>query len=212
MSKYEGEWSDDFELTRLGSINDVLIMHNTEYQIEILKILVVHWNVDYWRIHAANAEEEYNFTSFRQKKMEYESYKQSIFYLFNGHKPDNYSHYTKLANSKQECNKQFFYLAFLLKELTPKKFETEFENYVKFYQKTNGEYWKIAIKSDVHLLLRIADGLELFKTVEFMFKKCPFIALNWNILMNFEDIGEFRAILNRPFKKNELKKMVRKMK
>lgn len=93
--------------------------------------------------------------------------------------------------------------------MTPKKFESEFENYVKFYQKTNGEYWKIAIKSDVHLLLRIADGLELFKTVEFMFKKCPFIALNWNILMNFEDIGEFRAILNRPLKKKELRKMVR---
>lgn len=208
VSKFEGEWSEDFNITKLGSINDVLIMHNSEYQIEILKILVVHWNVDYWRIHE-EVGDGYHLTSHRQKKMEYDSYKQSIMYLFNGHKPDNYSIYTKTFYSVHECNKQFFRLAFLLKEMTPKKFESEFEKYVKFYRDTHGEYWKVAIKSDVHLLLRIADGLELFKTVEFMFKKCPFIALNWNILMNFEDYGEFRAILNRPLKKKEMIKMVR---
>lgn len=208
ITEYEGEWSREFSLT-LGSINDVLIMHNTEYQIAILKILVVHWNVDYWRINA-EMDEGYSLTSHCQKKMEYESYKQSIMYLFNGYKPDNYSIYTKTFYSIHECNKQFFRLAFYLKEMTPKKFESEYEKYIQLYQNTHGDYWMVAIKPDVHLLLRIADGLELFKTVEFMFNKCPFIALNSNILMNFEDIGEFRAVLNRPLKRVELFKMVRK--
>lgn len=92
--------------------------------------------------------------------------------------------------------------------MLPKKFESEFERYVKFYQDGYGEYWKVAIKPDVHLLLRIADGLELYKTVEFMFKQCPFIALNWNILMSYEDIGEFFEILNEPLRKVDRMKMV----
>lgn len=209
ITKYEGEWSNEFNLIHLGSINDVLIMHNSIFQIEILKILVVHWNVDYWRIHCEN-DDGYGLTSHRQKKLEYENYKRSIMDLFNYYKADNYSIYTKTFYSTHECNKQFFRLAFFLKEMTPKKFESEFEKFITLYQNTHGEYWRIAIKSECHFFLRIADGLELFKTVEFMFKQCPFVALNSNILMNFQDIGEFRSILNRPLKKEEIFKLVSK--
>jgi len=209
VEKLEGEWSDEFLINRLGSIDDILNfkVRNFEYQIEILKILVVHWNVDYWRIN-------FHLTSSNDKKNLYENYKIAILNIFAHKFHENLSQvktiYTWPRNFKLECDKFFFRLAFSLKEMLPKKFESEFERYVKYYQDGYGEYWKVAIKADVHLLLRIANGLELYKTVEFMFKQCPFIALNWNILMSYEDVGEFYEVLNEPAREVDRRKMVRR--
>lgn len=211
IEKSEGEWSDEFRINRLGAIDDVLNfrLKNFDYQIEVLKILVVHWNVDFWRIN-------YHATSALEKKSMYEHYKASILNLFQFKLNYNYTTsmypttvYTWPSNFKLDCDRFFFKLAFSLKEMLPKKFESDFERYVKFFQDGFGEYWKIAIKPDVHLLLRIADGLELYKTVEFMFKQCPFIALNWNILTSFEEIGEFYEIMNEPMKRMERLKIVK---
>jgi hypothetical protein len=212
LERAEGEWSEEFRINRLGAIDDVLNfrLKNFDYQIEVLKILVVHWNVDFWRINT-------HLTSAIEKRTVYEHYKAAILNLFTFKLNYNYTTtagiypttaYTWPANFKLDCDRHFFRLAFYLKEMLPKKFESEFEKYVKFFRDGFGEFWKTAIKPDVHLLLRIADGLELYKTVEFMFKQCPFIALNWNILMSFEEIGEFYEVMNEPMRRMERLKMV----
>jgi hypothetical protein len=168
------------------AIGDALKIQNEEYKVQILKILTVFLD---------NTSDE----SYKQLK---EQILECVNYKFECHSVYRIS----LDAIEKHCDERFFKITFLLKENRLKKFEFEFEDFIKTYQKFYGEYWKVAIKPNARLLYHICEEQcekKLLKTVEFIFHKCPFIELNSTILTTFEEVADFDTIFNEPLSKCE---------
>ncbi|KAL7026859.1 hypothetical protein ACKWTF_005204 [Chironomus riparius] len=168
------------------TVSDALKIQNEEYKIQILKILTVFLD---------NTGDDI----YKHLK---EQISESVNYKFECHSVYRIS----LDAIEKHCDEKFFKIAFLLKENRLKRFEFEFEDFIKTYQKYYGEYWKVAIKPNARLLYHICEEQcekKLLKTVEFIFHKCPFIELNSTILTTFEEVADFEAIFNEPLSKCE---------
>jgi hypothetical protein len=168
------------------AVGDALKILNEDYKIQILKILTVFLD---------NTGDD----SYKHLK---DQILESVNYKFEYHSAYRIS----LDSIEKHCDDRFFKLAFLLKENRLKKFEFEFEDFIKNYRKLYGEYWKVAIKPNARLLYHICEEQcekKLLKTVEFIFLKCPFIELNSTILTTFEEVADFETIFNEPLKRSE---------
>jgi len=168
------------------AISDALKIQNEEYKVQILKILTVFLD---------NTSDDI-YKHLKEQILECVNYK------FECHSVYRIS----LDSIEKHCDERFFKIAFLLKENRLKKFEFEFEDFIKTYQNYYGEYWKVAIKPNARLFYHICEEQcekKLLKTVEFIFHKCPFIELNSTILTTFEEVADFETIFNEPLSKCE---------
>jgi hypothetical protein len=153
-------------------VEAVLKIKSYEYKIKILKVLMVYWN--------------------KRKifdRSNYEKVKEEILSILI---PSSSESIYKMSENfiEYECNKSYFELCFLLKQNQLKKFEFELEIFIDKCKRFYGDYWKYAVKNDGRFLKEVAENRKYYKTLEFIFHKCPFIELNSNILTEFEELQE----------------------
>ncbi|KAG5676494.1 hypothetical protein PVAND_006325 [Polypedilum vanderplanki] len=87
------------------------------------------------------------------------------------------------------CAEKFFELIFLLHERKLVKFQQKFKELLENFQNFFGNYWKIAIKNDFELLIKITNKLNLLRISQFIKKSCDFSEVR---------IEDFQMVLNEP--------------
>lgn len=159
-------------------IETALDIKNYEYKIKILKVLMVYWN-------KRKIFDRVLFDEIKHKILSSipSSSSNSIFKMSE-------------ENIESDCNKFYFELCFLLKQNQLKHFEFRLEEFIEKYKKFYGDYWKYAMKNDLRYLKEVAENRKHYKTVEFIFHKCPFVEMNSNIRTQFEEIKELLQVFS----------------
>lgn len=194
---YENEENNDEDCFNEGDTVDSVVIaaleiKNYEYKIKVLKVLMVYWN----KMKIFDRE-SYEKIKDQILTILPSSTSESIFKM-----SEDYIDY--------ECTKAYFELCFLLKQNQLKKFEFELEILIKNYKKFYGDYYKYAMKKGCGRYLKeIAENRKYFKTVEFIFYKCPFIEFNSNIMTEFEEVLDLIYIFGEDIKMEDREFLVK---
>lgn len=173
-----------FQIMLDDSINETLKIKDEESRNSILKILILYLNI----------------TPTETYKNRKDKVLKAVHYSM-----DDYSPYEASIDSISKfCDFKFFELVYLLKENYLSTFELSFDKFIKIYQKFYGEYWNIAIKSDVVLLFHLArKDTQSYVIRRLILKKYSFINMNSTILEDFEETGNFYVIFNGSLQRKE---------
>lgn len=125
---------------------------------------------------------------------------------------DRYESFKAATLSASKCNKKdFFNLAFYLRERRIAQFQNDFEEILEKSRKTFGDYHMIAMKPETRLLIIITEKLELFKLSEFIILKFPFIGVNSTVMTSIYDTQDFQVINTKPFTTKLVQELVRNL-
>lgn len=108
---------------------------------------------------------------------------------------------------EDEQMKSFFSLASLLVKNRGTRFCYEFEEFVKETKNKFGEYYKILLKNDVRLLVKITNLRKMFSSQSFIFEKFPYVEVNATILKSFQELKDFTQIIVDTFEVNEIQEL-----
>lgn len=123
---------------------------------------------------------------------------------------DRYESFKASTLSASKCDKKdFFNLAFDLRERRIAQFQNDFEEILEKSRKTYGDYHMIAMKPETRLLIIITEKLELFKLSEFIILKFPYIGVNSTVMTSIYDTQDFQVINTKPFTTKLVQELVR---
>lgn len=88
----------------------------------------------------------------------------------------------QILQSLEESEKSFFRMSFYLHENLVNKFEFELEKHIEYLTEKFGDFHEYFVMPDLPLLLVIMKRKNLYKTVDFMFVRCPYMKYNSSIL------------------------------
>jgi hypothetical protein len=165
----------------LKFVNHAVIIKKSGIKVRILKQLMTILSFD----DAIYEEIKLKITQVVESDVKYDSvYKKS----FN--------------NIERICNKKFFKLAFLLHECKSVIFQQMFCEFLESFKRFYGDFWKIAVKNDVEMLLDVSKYLNQLRIANFMTNTC-----------SFEQESErqcFGMVMNEPLSEEETETLVRK--
>lgn len=109
---------------------------------------------------------------------------------------------------QSEIDSSFFVLAFWLKDEYVIDFQRDFKKSIEVGKSYFGDFYKVALKPYVRLLLAIVMEQDMLKTEEFLFTAFPFVGVNFTIMKSFNDNKMFSSFIIHPFRNAELNTMV----
>lgn len=101
----------------------------------------------------------------------------------------------QILQTLDESEKSFFNMCFYLHENLVNKFEFELEKHLEYLKDNFGDFHEYLVMPDLPLLLVIMKRKNLYKTVDFMFARCPYMKYNSTILSTLKTTQEHQRFI-----------------
>ena len=101
----------------------------------------------------------------------------------------------QILHNLNESERSFFKMSFYLHENLVNKFEFELEKYLEYLMENFGDFHEYLVMPDLPLLLVIMKRKNLYKTVDFVFDRCPYMNYNSTILLMLKTAQEHQQFI-----------------